>query len=83
SVGLEMEIESAPGPAEENSSTTTSEQANYASSSTKSTQCDTPERLFCIYKFVDKPNMIHYYTSFEDYENFMFFFNILGPASAH
>jgi hypothetical protein len=34
-------------------------------------------------KFKENPSAIRYYTGFDDYEHFMMFFTVLGPAVAH
>jgi hypothetical protein len=52
-------------------------------SSNKSTQCSKSNRMFSILDFVHKPKTVSYYTSFETLAHFMFFFNILGPATYH
>ena len=51
--------------------------------SSKSTQCKSSKRMISIFDFVRKPKCVAYYTSFETFAHFMFFFNILGPATHH
>ena len=55
--------------------------------SSTSTQCSigdiTPDNIFSIHRFSKQPSIIKYYTGFEDYEHFIIFFNILGPATSH
>ncbi|XP_060591052.1 uncharacterized protein LOC132746025 [Ruditapes philippinarum] len=38
---------------------------------------------FSARKFKENPSAIRYYTGFDDYEHFMMFFTVLGPAVAH
>jgi len=49
-------------------------------------QCSAPSnwsKTFSIHDFASNPKTIKYYTSFDDYDHFMFFFNVLGPATSH
>ena len=45
-----------------------------------SSQTDISSRTFSIHNFTTEPAIIKYYTSFENYDNFMLLFNLLGPA---
>ena len=53
------------------------------STSTKSTQSTKKSRLFSIHDFVHKPRELKYFSSFSDYEHFMYFFHMLGLAAFH
>ena len=46
-------------------------------------QCDIVSHNFTIQKFIFTPEAIRFYTSFEHYDHFKLFFDILGPASYH
>lgn len=44
-------------------------------------QTDADPQVVSIFKLKHDATMIHYYTGFNNFEHFMYFFNILGPAS--
>ena len=50
---------------------------------TSATQTDISPRTFSIHNFKTEPEIIKYYTSFEDYDHFMLLFSCLGPAVSH
>ena len=45
------------------------------------TEAKRREGDFSIFKFKDDPKVVNYYTGFDNYEHFMFVFNIMGPAA--
>ena len=48
-----------------------------------SSQTDISPRTFSIHNFKKEPALVKYYTSFDNYEHFMFLFSVLGPSVSH